>query len=95
MPTLNKNQRLALAVCHAHGSLYCRHGDQSSNRLRGCRRWSSGRGTRKHHDNTVAALEIAGLVEISTTKDGRRARITPRGLAVLAAQCVAELPRAA
>lgn len=95
MPTLNKNQRLALAVCHAHGSLYCRHGDQSSNRLRGCRRWSSGRGTRKHHYNAVAALEAAGLVEITISKDGRRARITPRGVAMLVAQSASELARAA
>lgn len=76
MASLNKSQRLALAVCHAHGSLFSRHG--------GASRWSSRRGTRHFPDSVITSLEAAGLATITFSRDGRRARLTDNGVALIA-----------
>jgi len=76
MSSLNKQQRLALAVCHAHGSLFCRHGGGST--------WSSGRGTRNFPDSAITALEAAGLATITFSRAGKRARLTDNGVALIA-----------
>jgi hypothetical protein len=71
-----KNQRIALAVCLAHGSLFSRH--RSDSFVVG-RPGPSFPGTRKIPARAVTALERRGLVAIQNTARGQRARLTPQG----------------
>jgi hypothetical protein len=67
---LPKGERLALAVCAMRGSLYHKHRGNG---------WAGRAGWRKIPNAHVDGLASRGLVDISTSKGGKRATLNARG----------------